>query len=318
MVFPVSTSSPASTAPWLGGKLLDQLTPEELLQNSQYEQSVEFGEGEFRQEVASAIGPLGQGGTLAETEFKTIGFKGDDPEDLGLLGFTSPQDLRAFHREEEAAGGTILQGDPETVLERSVRRKGDIFRAAGRDPQKELKAALDAENPTVFTIGVEGNTPDIQAHEARHVVFDVLENTKNGVLGTELQNKALAYLKKNIPSSDKKEEGFNRLFDAYRSTNGLVLALEAREDTAEAFTGKKDATSEELLEFGRDAILKMSRESSAQAEKFSKMEGAAQIMKGVPAPKGTTWQEFYFKLYLQRKSGAIQGASRELDRMLKR
>ena len=311
-------SAAQATAPWLNGRLLNELTPEELLQNSQYEQSVEFGRSEFRQEVAPVIGPLGQS-ILEDTEFKALSFREEDtPEDLGLLGFTSPQDLRAFHREEEAAGGTILQGDPETVLERSVRRKGDIFRAAGRDPQKELKAALDAENPTVFTIGVEGNTPDIQAHEARHVVFDVLENTKNGVLGTELQNKALAYLKKNIPSSDKKEEGFNRLFDAYRSTNGLVLALEAREDTAEAFTGKKDATSEELLEFGRDAILKMARESSAQAEKFSKMEGAAQIMKGVPAPKGTTWQEFYFKLYLQRKSGAIQGASRELDRMLKR
>lgn len=288
--------------------LFGDLTEEELRA-----QSEAFGDFEFKREILNEGGDLSTE-AIRDSEFEPILF--EDDTNFNLLGFTIPEETRQLSRERDAAGDT-------GIVDRSVDKRQEIFEEANipiDEGRASIQAAMDRDEPTIFTIGTEGNNPEVLSHEVRHAAFDIIENTKNGTLDTARRNKALAFMKKNIPNTAG-EETFNRQFDMYRDRDGSSFSGAAREvivnASNRAINTNKGLTIEKMKEIGKKEIDRQLDVVKKNSEKFANLEAAAQVMKGNPSPKGLTWKEFYLKQYLARQTNVKKRSLILLEGMFK-
>ena len=309
--------------------LFGDLTEEELRL-----QSEQFGNFEYEADQVARGGPTVEAG-LDANRVRSIMFndQGRDSDlNFNLKGYTIPSELREIARQEAAAGNTpVLADDRETVLDASLRKKKEVFDEAGYSLEERtelVKEAIESEEPTIFTIGSDGSGGDVAAHEFRHAAWDILQNTSPDDIDDPVRKKALSYIKNNIPTGYNRklgmsnEEDWNRKFDVFRGRDGVMLATDARNSIVDEYNNRinqnKGWSAEEMTEFGYKAIDKRLAEVHKDAEKFAKMEAATKVLKwgNKNKPDGRSWQEYYMKLYLQRKTHMIKNARQELDRSL--
>ena len=287
----VNVSTPVlSTAPWLNGRPIDQLTASELQENADYESSVELGDVEFEAEISPELGSFGESLLKAESAIPVL-----DAPQTNLLGTTY---TRGSREKFQAASPEKKQ----ELIDKQITQIGVAFGDEAK-AGKQIKESLSRKESSFFTFGELGNVPSTQAHEIRHMAIDAIRNISS-VRGEEPTGKralALKYMKNNIPSRDD-EETWNLQFDNYRSRDKDLFKdlLVNTFYTDSSF--KKGDTLLDRETFDK-AVRLTSRMIGKNSEKFATLEAAAQVYEGQPQPKGSTWKEFYLKQFLGRQRG---------------
>lgn len=264
-----------------------------------YDQSVALGDSEFETNVVETLGPLGREYVDAD-KANTILYK-EEPKELAgtQLGMHVQKELRDDYQE----------GRRETfdyVVDKPALKKA--FGRAGLDPAEELEPVFNTDDASIFTFGAAGASPATQSHEFRHLAIDAFKNIPlSSIKGDSKKAKALRYIQKNMPS-DATDERWNRQFDMYRGVRPEFLYDEVSHEMQKS---KYKGSIYEVLNPALDAVVKRFK---SRGEKFAKLEAAAQVYEGVPAPKGTTWAEHYFKQFLVRHKKLVAAFKKDFNK----
>jgi hypothetical protein len=224
------------------------------------QQQADFGDMEFGLEVASLLGPVGSEAINTEDLIYV-----DSPggSNVNLHGQFIPPASKAVKTKES--------------FEES--RAAQATSIVGADPDEVFRLMMDRpDDPSILLFQDTGKDILVAAHEIRHKQFNMIREAPDET-GDERRDKAMKSLKASIPDT-RREEKYNRLWDAYRSDDPMLWLLHAQ-DAAAAKTprGKSITVEAQLKEFRR--LLE-----NVKLKKFHEVEANMDRVRGNPEPAG--------------------------------